>query len=169
MARDLAWSFPYVVERNAEDHPIGRTLLRPLVEARIIGSASSNRVAALIDSGSDYTLAAPILAMEAGIDTREGTRTTLRIGGAVREISLVDATVRLCDPTLKDVDGGCEQENALEWLAEVGFFEKWDDPPFSLILGQIGFFDRFTVVMSRFAQGLVLEPLELFDERYGPL
>lgn len=145
-------------------------MLRPLVEARIIGDAtSSNRVAALIDSGSDYTLAAPILALEAGIDTRSGIRTRVRVGGAPRDIAVVDATIRLCDPSLKDAEGGCAQSNAFEWEAEVGFFEKWDDPPFSLILGQIGFYDRFTVVMSRFAQGLALEPLEEFDRRYGPL
>lgn len=169
MARHLPWTFPYVTERNAEDHPLGRTVLRPLVEARIVGSEPSNRYAALIDSGSDYTLAAPILAMEAQIDTRAGRPTMVRVGGAAREISVVSTTIRLCDPSLSDVDGGCEGANALEWEAEVGFFERWDDPPFSLILGQVGFFDQFTVVLSRFAQGVAIERLDSFDERYGPL
>ena len=170
MARELPWTFPYVVERNPEDHPLGRTLLRPLVEARIIGSAaSSNRVAALIDSGGDYTLAAPHLALEASIDLRKGASTVVRVGGAPREISVVDATIRLCDPTFAAVDGGCERSNSVEWQAEVGFFKRWDDPPFSLILGQVGFFDHFTVVVNRFAQALALEPLERFDEWYGPL
>ena len=169
MVRALPWIFPYVVETNPEDHPLGRTLLRPLVEARIIGAtASSNRVGALIDSGSDYTLAAPVLALEAKIDIRKGRSTRLRVGGASRDISVVDTTIRLCDPDLSEVDGGCEGGNALEWQAEVGFFEKWDDPPFSLILGQVGFFDHFTVVASRFAQGLAIEPIDKFDAWYGP-
>jgi hypothetical protein len=94
--------------------------------------------------------------------------TLVRVGGAPREISVVDTTIRLCDP-LAVVDAGCEEAVSLEWQAEVGFFKKWDDPPFSLILGQVGFFDHFTVVVNRFARGLAIEPLERFDEWYGPL
>lgn len=93
----------------------------------------------------------------------------MRVGGAPRDIVVVQVTVRLCDPQLADEDGGCGDGNSLEWPAEVGFFERWDDPPFSIILGQVGFFDEFTVVMSRFSQVAVLEPREFLDDRYGDL
>lgn len=143
MARPLPWLFPYVMERAPERHPLGRSVLRPIVEARVLGPAGeSSKYAALIDSGSDYTLAAPIVAMEAGIDLRNGRPTTLQVGGAAREIWVVDATLRLCDPALSEVDGGCESNNAIEWHTEVGFFERWHEPPFPMILGAGRFLRR---------------------------
>ncbi|HEX2040070.1 MAG TPA: hypothetical protein VHF47_10110 [Acidimicrobiales bacterium] len=168
--RNLPWAFPYVIETAPEDHPLGRTTLRPLVETRVIGPAGpSNKVGALIDSGSDYTLASPIVALEAGVDLRGGRRSSVRVGGAPRDILVLDVTVRLCDPQLADQDGGCDEDNSLEWSAEVGFFERWDDPPFSIILGQVGFFSEFTVILSRFSQVAVLERRDFLDAHYGEL
>jgi hypothetical protein len=54
----------------------------------------------------------------------------------------------------------------LEWQAPVGFFTQWE-PPWGLLLGQVGFFDRFTVTMSRLSQALALEAAEEFDHRFG--
>jgi hypothetical protein len=118
---------------------------------------TSNRHAALIDSGSDYTLAATAVALEAAIDLESGRLTTVRVGGAVRDISVLETALRLCDPALKDADGGCEEDNALTWQADVGFFTAWHDPPFTVILGQVGFFDMFAVTMSRFSQVAVIQ------------
>jgi hypothetical protein len=42
-------------------------------------------------------------------------------------------------------------------------------PPWLMVLGQAGFFDRFTVVMSRLSQALAIEDQEPFDRRYGDL
>lgn len=166
MARPLPWGFPYVIERNAEDHPLGRTVLRPLVPVRVVGpSGPSTRCEALIDSGSDYTLAAPIIGMEAGVDIRGGRETILRIGGGLREVDVCDVELRLCDPQLVDADGGCEAGNSMTWSAEVGFFRSWEDPPFLVILGQVGFFDQFTVSMSRLTQGVVLDDRDHLDAR----
>ncbi len=36
-----------------------------------------------------------------------------------------------------------------------------------MLLGSVGFLDRFTVTMSRFAQALAVEERTAFDERYG--
>lgn len=50
--------------------------MRPAAEARLVGPlGQGQKVFALFDSGSDYTLAAPWMAMEAGIDLELGTDT----------------------------------------------------------------------------------------------
>jgi hypothetical protein len=111
--RPLPWVFPYVVEREAEDHPLGRTVLRPLVEVRVRGPGGiSNKYAALVDSGSDYTLAAPIVALEAGVDLRSGRQTAVQVGGGHRSISVVDTTLQLCDPQFGQ-EGGSANRQAL--------------------------------------------------------
>lgn len=162
------WRFPYVIEKNPEDHPLGRTLLRPAVEARLVGPhGDGQKVFALIDSGSDYTLAAPWMALETGIDVDSGTETGVQVGGRARTIRLVEATIRLCPPTYDPGGHPCGESASLSWTAEIGFFTAWDAPPWSLILGQIGFFDHFTVVMSRHAQAVAIEPREHYDETYG--
>ena len=55
----------------------------------------------------------------------------------------------------------------MEWQAEVGFLSGWTVAPWQVILGQVGFFDQFTVTFSRHALQLAIEPAEAFDERYG--
>jgi hypothetical protein len=46
------------------------------------------------------------------------------------------------------------------------FFTQWE-PPWGLLLGQIGFFDRFTVTMNRISQASALEAVDEFDRRFG--
>jgi hypothetical protein len=166
----LRWCFPYVIERQPEDHALGRTLMRPAAEARVIGPEGQvgQRVYALIDSGSDYTLAAPWMAMEVGIDINEGRETRVQVGGRARPIRVLEATLRLCAPPGLE-HHECDEKNSLTWTAEVGFFESWEAPPWLLILGQIGFFDRFTVTLSRFAQAVAVEPQGRFDQRFGDI
>jgi len=36
-----------------------------------------------------------------------------------------------------------------------------------MLVGQAGFFDQFTVTMSRFALQTAVEPVEAFDGRFG--
>jgi hypothetical protein len=42
-----------------------------------------------------------------------------------------------------------------------------DIGPWQVILGQVGFFDQFTVTFSRRAFQLAIEDGEQFDKRYG--
>jgi hypothetical protein len=37
-----------------------------------------------------------------------------------------------------------------------------------ILLGSIGFLDRFTITASRFAQAVAVEDRDAFDERFGP-
>lgn len=55
----------------------------------------------------------------------------------------------------------------MEWQAEVGFFSEWTSAPWQVLLGQVGFFDQFTVTFSRGALQLAIERAEAFDERYS--
>ena len=53
-----------------------------------------------------------------------------------------------------------------EWSAQVGFVENWHS--YSLVLlGSVGFLDRFTVTASRFAQAVAVEDQDAFDRRFG--
>jgi hypothetical protein len=54
----------------------------------------------------------------------------------------------------------------VEWQAEVGFLQQWR-PTWPMLVGQVGFFDQFTVTMSRFALQTAVEPADVFDARYG--
>lgn len=171
-AQPLPWLFPFVKERDPERHPLNATVLRPLVEARVVGSdgREGSKVAALVDSGSTYTLCFDWMAQEIGIDPSGGPEMVLKIAGGLRRVFFADARLRLCPPeTVPPTGGTCSQSEALEWDASVGFITDWADPPWLMVLGQHGFFDRFTVVMSRLSQALAIEDRDFFDQTYGAL
>jgi hypothetical protein len=55
----------------------------------------------------------------------------------------------------------------IEWRAEMDFLSELH-APWQVVLGQVGFFDQFTVTFSRAALQLAVEPMEEFDRRWGP-
>ena len=71
----------------------------------------------------------------------------------------LDMRLRLYAPDGKD-------EHYVEWETEVGFFDHWK-PTFTVLVGQVGFLDQFTVTMSQFARQTAVEPRGHFDERFG--
>jgi hypothetical protein len=83
----------------------------------------------------------------------------LGVGGAWRKTRFAEITLRLGGPEVP-------RDEHLEWEATVGFFTQWE-PPWGLLLGQIGFFDHFTVTMNRISQAFALEAIEEFDRRFG--
>jgi hypothetical protein len=137
--------------------------LRPVAPVRIIDHGTTPRVAALVDSGSERTLASPTLARAAGVDLRQAPEGLLHIGGGVRQVRFATVRLELYGDLLDD-----EAESLLSWDAEVGFFDRWY-PPWAMVLGGVGFFDRFTVALHRAAAAFVIEPWDAFDERYGTL
>lgn len=56
----------------------------------------------------------------------------------------------------------------VQWEAKVGFVEDWQSDGF-VLLGSVGFLDRFTVSASRFSQAVAVEEREAFDERFGTI
>jgi hypothetical protein len=113
---------------------------------------------ALVDSGAERVLAAPGVARQTGVTPDTDRSEPLKIGGEVRMVHPADVTLRLApEPGLPGV----------EWQAEVGFFSAWTSAPWQVLLGQVGFFDQFTVTFSRHALQLAVEDVQAFDRRLG--
>jgi Aspartyl protease len=134
---------------------------RPVVPVALVGADVSSTVYALVDSGCSHVLAAPWLADAAGIDPKaSGRELLLGIGGTSVKVEFADASLRLMAP------GSAGDDVFVEWQAEVGFLKQWR-PTWPMLVGQVGFFDQFTVTISRFALHTAVEPVEKFDARYG--
>jgi hypothetical protein len=113
---------------------------------------------ALVDSGAERALAAPGVARQIGVTPDRDDPTPLKIGGETRLVHPADVTLRLA-PELG--------LTGWEWRAEVGFFNEWTSAPWQVLLGQVGFFDQFTVTFSRTVLQLAIEGAERFDDRFG--
>lgn len=150
------WVYPY-----QEDGPrLGTVVLRPIVPITLVAADIAPTSFALVDSGCEHVLAAPWLANAVGIDPTQGHRRIhLGIGGDTVEVRFADLTLRLHPP-----DGG--DDEYVEWQAEVGFVHHWR-PTWPILVGQVGFLDRFTVTLSRLAQQVAVEAPESFDEHFG--
>lgn len=156
--------FPYVEDpTSGAAHPTGRYVYRPVVSITLVGAEGPEgpeeaTFLALVDSGAERVLAAPGVARQIGVVPDEDHPTPLKIGGETRLVHPADVTLRLApEPGLP----------GMEWHAEVGFFSAWTSAPWQVLLGQVGFFDQFTVTFSRCALQLTIEDVEKFDQRYG--
>jgi hypothetical protein len=141
-------------------HPTGRIVYRPVVSITLVGPEVDDDATlfALVDSGAERVLAAPGVARQIGVTPDGDHSTPLKIGGETRLVQPADVTLRLApEPGMPGV----------EWQAEVGFFSEWTSAPWQVILGQVGFFDQFTVTFGRQALQLAIEEVEAFDQRYG--
>jgi len=168
--RSLPWVYAYEEEHRPQEHRfLERPLLRPVVVIRFAGARlSEQNVAALVDSGSDHVLAAPWIAQEIGVEPDPHREMWIKVGGAVRPVRFADVTIHLLPPAATVRQGGFDADATVNWETQVGFFTQWDSPPWMAVLGQVGFFDRFTVTMSRHSQALAVSHQEDFDERHPP-
>ena len=150
------WVYPY-----QEDGPrLGSVVLRPVVPITLVGDDVAPASLALVDSGCEHILAAPWLASSVGIDPKRSHRQLdLGIGGQTVEVRFADLRLRL-----HPFGGG--DEEFVEWQAEVGFVHRWR-PTWPILVGQVGFLDKFTVTMSRLAQQVAVEANDESDRRFG--
>ena len=131
------WAYDYT---SVEAPRRGQAVLRPVVPVNFSRSTDET-IVALVDSGSEHTLAAHWWADELGIDlSASNDRMQLGIGGRSVEATFVHVELRL--------HRGHNDDDFISWYTDVGFLEPWD-AQFYLILGQVGFFDHFTVTMNR--------------------
>jgi hypothetical protein len=101
-----------------------------------------------VEALSDWSTAVPNtplastqLADDMGLDLGASTsRLKLGIGGRSAEAIFAPVQIRL----YRDHS----DEEFVTWTADIGFLTPWD-AEFYVILGQVGFFDEFTVSMSR--------------------
>lgn len=157
------WIYPYVEDLTAQRYPLasGRTAYRPLVPIGLRGPRDlSDRPWALVDSGSEHTLIAGWIARAMGLERQDPLwRLPLRLGGDTHDVAFHRVSIRLFDP------GGVDE--AIEWESEVGVLSSHRITAWSAVLGQVGFFDRFTVTMQRAALATVVEDYDAFDARFG--
>ena len=120
------------------------------------------RARGLVDTGADAILASDLLAEQLGIDLsdHEG-ETPHAVGGRV-------LTARYKTISLRLHSGDAEVSAYREWEAQVGFVQGWHSYSF-VLLGSVGFLDRWTVTASRFAQAVAVEHRDAFDERFGTI
>lgn len=159
-AAPFPWVFPYHDDPAVAGEPrLGRAVLRPLVQCRLSAREANERTWALIDSGSEYTLAMRWVAQVVGVEPDKDREIVLGIGGENVRVRFADITLHLGPMSHSEGDW-------VEWQAEVGFVERWR-ASWPVLLGQRGFFDQFTVTMNRSAQALAITALNEFDQRYG--
>jgi hypothetical protein len=131
--------------------------MRRQTDALARGRAAAN---GLIDTGADAILASNLLTVELGIDLEDNEgENTHAVGG--RTLMTRYKTIGL---RLHPGDGA--EDVYQEWQAKVGFVEDWNSDGF-VLLGSVGFLDRWTVTASRFAQAIAIEDRDAFDERFG--
>ena len=153
------WVFPYIEDVVSRTSAVThRTILRPAMKVTMVAGEEQG-VLALVDSGSEPTLSGMGLARVIDAQPDPDREMVLGVGGAWRKARFTEITLRLDAPEEP-------RQKSLEWEATVGFFTQWE-PPWGLLLGQIGFFDHFTVTMNRISQALALEAVDEFDRRFG--
>ena len=157
------WFFRYVDDASDD---VARKLghdppIRPAVAIRLSAERPTTRVVALVDSGSERTLAAPGLARAIGVDLRNAPEVEIGIGGSVRKIRVAEVTLQMYADILDDDAPALD-----EWRADVGFFNEWS-PPWAMVLGRRGFFERYTVTMHGGIPALVVDSYDTFDQQYG--
>lgn len=154
------WFFTYVEDPiSGKNHPQGRTVYRPVVPVTLVGPEEENAATflALVDSGCERCLAAPGVARQIGVEPDAYRQVPMKIGGDIRMARPAEVTLRLAPE---------QGEGHVEWQAEVDFFTEWTSSPWQVLLGQIGFFDQFTVTFRRSARQLAIEAAEEFDRRW---
>jgi hypothetical protein len=155
------WIFPYVEDvTSGPTHPTGRIVYRPVISITLVGTELGDDATlfALVDSGAERVLAAPGVARQIGVDPDPDHPAPLKIGGETRFVRPADVTLRLAPEP---------GQPGMEWQAEVGFLSAWTSAAWQVILGQVGFFDQFTVTFSRHALQVAIEDVGAFDHRYS--
>jgi hypothetical protein len=155
VAGSFPWLYPYAAEHQLRR---GREVLRPVVPVSLANRDEIRPRVGLVDTGAENVLGADWLADLAGIDLSENTgKALIGVGGQVAEVIFAEAELRLHAP------GAAAK--VITWRADVGFVPDWQ-APFPLVLGQVGFLDRFTVTVHRGAAILAIEDWEVFDARF---
>ncbi len=155
----LPWLYPY--REDPYSTRLGEPVFRPFVEISLANRGGSTTLLdGLIDTGADAILASDLLAEQLGIDLadHEG-ETPHAVGGHI-------LTARYKTISLRLHSGDADVNEYREWQAQVGFVQGWHSYSF-VLLGSVGFLDRWTVTTSRFAQAVAIEDRGAFDERFG--
>jgi hypothetical protein len=124
------------------------------------GDRSTSQLTGLVDTGADAILASNLLTVELELDLADNEgESEHAVGGRTHTARYKTIALRLHSPA-------GEEDVYLEWQAKIGFVEDWHSDGL-VLLGSVGFLDRFTVTASRFAQAIAVEDRDAFDARFG--
>lgn len=157
--RPLPWLYAY--REDAQSTRLDGPVFRPFVPVSLVhGDQSTWPLTGLIDTGADSVLASNLLADQLGVDLEDHDgEATHAVGGRV-------VTARYKTIGLRLHPSDAEEAEYVGWEAQVGFIEGWHSDGL-VLLGSVGFLDRFTVTASRFAQAVAIEDRDAFDQRFG--
>lgn len=153
---DFPWTFPYRPDPTLPETG-GRAILRPVLDVTFDGL--DVWTPALVDSGSRFNLAANWIARGLGIVLDDDDLChRIRIAGATRVVSFHEVSMGI-RPHLSSGDPH------QRWSAKVGFIKSSWEPPW-MILGQVGFFDHFTITMQAEVGAMAIEEPKKFRQRF---
>ena len=124
----------------------------------MIGPVDSERAFALVDSGTEYTLIQRWIAQAIGVRADDDREIPLGIAGETLRVAPADVTFAFGPSTVTE-------DRWVQWSTTVGVVGHWK-AQWPIVLGQRGFFDQFTVTMSRHAQMLAISECGTFDEQF---
>ncbi len=136
----MRWSYGHQ-DLGESPLPDGSRVLRPCVLIAAPGSA--NRYLGVVDSGSPLTVADPVFLRACGVDPDTATpvmRVPLHLGGRSGDVSLFRVPIVLVPPSA--------EESPVGWTALIGARDGGWRLPFGVLLGQRGWFDRFTTTID---------------------
>ena len=157
--RPFPWLYPY--REDPQHIRLDQPVFRPFVPVSpAAGDTSTPELEGLVDTGADGVLANDLLAEELGLDLSDNE------GEARHAVGGRTVTARYKTVTLRLHHHDTGPDERREWEAMIGFVGGWHS--FGLVLlGSVGFLDRFTVTASRFAQATAVEERDAFDKRFG--
>jgi hypothetical protein len=85
---------------------------------------------------------------------------------ALRSLWKAPKTAPRCQSRVRLHAPSAGDDDYVEWQTEVGFLRHWK-PTRPILLGQVGFLNRFTVTMNRQCQRVAVEDWNTFDNRFG--
>jgi hypothetical protein len=152
-----AWVFQYT-DFGESHESLGRPVLRASFPVGVPGGLVS--FSALVDTGGPITLVAHDVVEAVGGDAVDtGETLPIRIGGRSFAAPLYELTLEARPPEAVIA-------SPMPWRGLVGVLSPFPHHGTSIILGQIGFLENFTVTFG--PEGFAVEPAASFEERFGP-
>lgn len=136
-------------------------LQRPVLPAAFHVGVVGHRRAfmALIDTGGPITVVAhEVISAGGGDPVETGLTLPIRLGGRSFVAPLYEMTLEAKPPRGRS-------DRSISWRGLVGVLSPFPHPGTSVILGQIGFLENFTVTFG--PDRFVIEPAEAFTQRFG--